>query len=208
MKEFPINQLLSKNDSVELLKSIGTEEYNLPDFIYKIFYNFGWDSFLNASIPLFGGHIEIDKYFKENPKAKNALVIRTNRGVSTAMVALNAEKVTTIDTVFSERSEQIFSLFDLKNIERVILKDREELINFNVSEYDFIYVETGMEDYQTPIGYNKIGRGIFVKAEIKQEISEQVSEPVEAIEQIEQAIEMPKAKKKRATRKKKADENA
>lgn len=97
----------------------------LDPAVMKLYDACGFTVFMRSVIPCSGGEIVIrDAMQKCRPRV--ALVIGTNRGVSTAFVALHCEKVYTIDVIGSDIRPKIWKTLGVeKKIEDFVVPDNK-----------------------------------------------------------------------------------
>lgn len=205
MKEY------TKEETVKLLKSMEENKKELSPFVLNLYENFGWQLFLNGSIPLYGGEKKINE-IASGMEIKKALVVRANRGVSTALISRYAKNVIAIDTVKADTFDKLMDSLSIKNVSFIKTNTRVDFDKYILSgDYDFIYLETGVE-LSSLSGYKKQTDNIFIKiaedndTELNQVFEDQPEEVITYTEvlkeeQSESDRGILKVKRKRRTKK-------
>lgn len=152
---------MNKQEEMEKLQNLKIED--LSTFAGGLMNKFGSGVFKNCHIPLsVGVESELQKAL-DDVQPENALVIKCNRGVSTALVAIKAEKVTAVDAVDAAIFDDIMDFIGVSDkVNRIICQNEDFDVYVNSGEYDFIYFERGAY-IVAPEGYAEITSGIFVK---------------------------------------------
>lgn len=122
---FPAHPPTSKEEMLERLQTIEKHRMTLDPAVMKLYDACGFTVFMRSVIPCSGGEIVIrDAMKKCRPRV--ALVIGTNRGVSTAFVAIHCEKVYTIDVIGSDIRPKIWKTLGVeKKIEDFVVPDNK-----------------------------------------------------------------------------------
>lgn len=203
----------TKEESVRILKSMGDNKDELSPFIRELYEKFGWTLFLNGSIPLYGGERKINE-FASGREIKKALVVRANRGVSTAIISRYAESVIAIDTVKADTFDRLMESLKIKNVSFIQTNTRSDFDKYISSgEYDFIYLEIGIE-LNSLSGYEKLDDNVFIKeesdnnTELNAVFEDQVEETItDKEEEISTENIDVKVKRKRRTKKEMLESN-
>lgn len=130
-KLFPYNPPKSKEEMVKRLETLGQYLSTLDPFVRSIYEKFGFTAFMRSVIPCSGGEFVIQKYM-EMCRPKRALVIGTNRGISTARVAQFCEHVDTIDVVASDLRASLWKHLGLSG------KITDHVVKDNAAKYALI----------------------------------------------------------------------
>lgn len=140
-KIFPSNPPKSKEEMVKRLERLGEYLPTLDPFVRSIYEKFGFTAFLRSVIPCSGGEFVIEKYMKM-VKPKRALVIGTNRGISTARVAQFCDHVDTIDVVESDLREKIWKHLGLEGkIKDHVVPSEKVAALIKTLNFDFCFMD-------------------------------------------------------------------
>lgn len=126
---------------VARLQEIDKHRKELDPFVTSLFDAFGFTVFMRSVIPLSDGENIIKKYM-ERVKPRRAVVIGTNRGVSTARMAQFCEECHTFDIVDSEMTVRVWNHLGLKNITKhVISTNIDKARILNSMDFDFAFLD-------------------------------------------------------------------
>jgi len=151
MNKFPVKPTRTKEEMVDRLKTLDKERYDLDEITASLHKRFGWVVFMRSVIPCSDGERILKKYIAKS-KAKTALVIGTNRGVSTAFIAKHVEKVITIDIVDNKLKRKVWDHLRLTNIESVIVADNDEKKAYLEDlDFDFAFIDGDRNDYESDL---------------------------------------------------------